>query len=358
MKQKYYRLDRIKKANADYNLLIGERSNGKSYAVKENSLIDAWNDSGMFIYLRRWQLETKANIVESYFADAPITSITNGTCNCVSVYRNECFFSNMDENGTITRVKKCGRVLYLSGAEHYKSMSFPNFNNIIFEEFMTNGGYLYNEVRLLFDIVSTVARRRSIKVWLIGNTISRLCPYFSEWELYNIPKQEQGTIEIYERQTDQIDEHGNPVIVKIAVELCENSGNNSKMFFGNSQKMITNGAWETKPQPHLPKKYIEYTRLYSILVEHSNFAYIAEVLRDNENSNLLLYVYPFTYKSKKPLRVISQNFTSSPFTTPRLTELCTGDIIVNKLIGRGKICFSDNLTGSEFLSILKEKGGL
>lgn len=355
MKQKYYRLDRIKKIDAEYNILLGERSNGKSYAVKENALIESWNDGELFIYLRRWQLETKANIVESYFTDAPVTAITSGKCNCISVYRNECFFANMDESGAITRVKKCGRVMYLSGAEHYKSMSFPNFSNIIFEEFLTNGGYLYNETKLLFDVVSTVARRRSIKVWLIGNTISRLCPYFSEWDLRNIPKQQQGTIEVYEHHTDQMDDNGQPIIIKIAVEFCENSGNNSKMFFGNSQKMITSGAWETHPQPHLPKKYGEYKKLYSILLEHNNFAYIIDVLKDE---HLLLYVYPFTYKGKRPRRVISEKFTSDPLITPHLTELCKGDTIINELIARGKICYSDNLTGSEFLSILKEKGGL
>lgn len=355
MKQKYYSIDKIKKLDCEYNILLGERSNGKSYAVKQNALIEAWNDGILFVYLRRWQLETKANIVESYFSDAPVKAITSGKCNCISVYRNECFFANMDDSGTITRIKKCGRVMYLSGAEHYKSMSFPNYGNIIFEEFITDGGYLYDETKLLFGLVSTVARRKKIKVWMIGNTISRLCPYFSEWELKNIPKQEQGTIEIYERYTNQIDENGNQIVIKIAVEFCENSGNNSKMFFGASQQMITNGAWETHPQPHLPKKYNEYEKLYSVLVEYNNLSYIIDVLKDD---NLLLYVYPFTHKNKSPKRIVTEKFSDSPFTTPLLTELCKGDKIILDLIKRGKICFSDNLTGSEFLSILKEKGGL
>ena len=34
MKQKFYRLTNIEKKNAQYNILLGERSNGKSYAVK------------------------------------------------------------------------------------------------------------------------------------------------------------------------------------------------------------------------------------------------------------------------------------------------------------------------------------
>lgn len=41
-KQKYYSLKRILKENAEYNLLLGERSNGKSYATKEHCVRKAY----------------------------------------------------------------------------------------------------------------------------------------------------------------------------------------------------------------------------------------------------------------------------------------------------------------------------
>ena len=70
MKQKFYRLTNIEKKNAQYNILLGERSNGKSYAVKEKCLIEAWNDPDKkFILLRRWDLEIKPNLSEAYFKD-------------------------------------------------------------------------------------------------------------------------------------------------------------------------------------------------------------------------------------------------------------------------------------------------
>ena len=43
MKKKYYRLDSILKTNAEYLMLLGMRSNGKSYAVKEFLLEKAFN---------------------------------------------------------------------------------------------------------------------------------------------------------------------------------------------------------------------------------------------------------------------------------------------------------------------------
>ena len=37
-KRKYYSLDAIKKKNATYNVIFGERSNGKTYALLQNGV--------------------------------------------------------------------------------------------------------------------------------------------------------------------------------------------------------------------------------------------------------------------------------------------------------------------------------
>ena len=43
-KQTFYRLEKLNDtmSDANYRLLLGERSNGKSFAVKERGLIKAW----------------------------------------------------------------------------------------------------------------------------------------------------------------------------------------------------------------------------------------------------------------------------------------------------------------------------
>ena len=48
-KQKFYRLTEILKHNAQYNLLLGERSNGKSYSVKEYCVEKAYNNDELYI---------------------------------------------------------------------------------------------------------------------------------------------------------------------------------------------------------------------------------------------------------------------------------------------------------------------
>ena len=68
-KQKYYRLTNILKTNAQYLILLGERSNGKAYAVKEFVLEDYFKNGHEFAYIRRWREEIKSASIEQYFED-------------------------------------------------------------------------------------------------------------------------------------------------------------------------------------------------------------------------------------------------------------------------------------------------
>lgn len=355
MKQKYYRVEKIKKLNAQYNMLLGERSNGKSYAVKEDVLAEAWNEGIMFAYLRRWQVDLKQISVEAYFADAPVKAITGGECNAVTLYRSVLYFSNIDEEGNVERVKACGRALYLSGAVHYKSQAFPNYGNIIFEEFATVHGYLPDELTYFDSIVSTVARREGIRVWMVANTVSRICPYFQEWQLVNIPNQKQGTIDVYHYTTDQFNEDGTPVIVDIAVEFCENSGNNSKMFFGARSKAITTGSWDCKAMPKLPDGYDKFENGYNILISRKGFNYIGEVLIHKESQKVFFFVHPAgKNRNRWPMRQIVEEITAEVGQTYIWEELTRGDVIAKQLVRAKAVVYSDNLTGTEFEEVVKE----
>lgn len=355
-KQRYYRLNRILEHDAEYNILLGERSNGKSYAVKERLLTKAFDNGNKFIYLRRWQLEVKPSSVEAYFSDMPIESITKGKSNTVVVNRGRIYLARfVDETNELKDKIHVGYVMYLSGETHFKSLAYPDVTDIVFEEFVTNDTYLNDECTKLMSLVSTVARRRKIKVWMIGNTISRLNPYFYEWDLRNVPQQEQGTIDLYRFHTDQIDDDGQNVVVLIAVEFCENSGKNSKMFFGKTSEMITNGVWESKEYPHLEHSRSEYEKLYAMAVSHMGLSVTVELLK-HATDGYILHVHP---KSKIDVkRQITTAFNTSPYYTPKLTPLTYGDELIIELYNRNKITFSDNLTGSDFEAIIKAKGGL
>lgn len=373
MKQKFYDITNLLKQKAQYNLLLGERSNGKSYQCKYMPLWEAYHgcdyltfrETGKMIpkkrsqlgYLRRWREEIKKNDIIAYFADAPIEAITNGEYSGITVYQQDIFLTRIDEKtGLEVRGKKIGRAFCLTGETHYKSLAFPEIGNVIFEEFITKSGYLPKEVDTLTSLISTIARRDEIRVLMVGNTLSRLCPYFDEWQLVNVKKQKQGTIDIYRCMTTQYNEDGSPIVVNIAVEYCENSGSNSKMFFGNNSKMITSGVWESEVFPHLQGRLNDYECYYQILYKYSSFAFVITLLVD-DGRKPFLYIMPDTKtERKRPKRIVSQDFTTDKYTTLYLTNLTKYDTLVLELLEQKKVVFSDNLTGTEFYQIKKERG--
>lgn len=361
MPQKYYRLTNILKSNAQYNFLIGERSNGKSYAVKEKALKDAIKKDKIFVLLRRWQLETKTAMIEQYFDDMTtvIEKITNGEYNAIYCYRGEIRLALTDCGTVVAKGNLIGYVAYLSGASHFKStLQNPKIYNVIYEEVITNEGYLDDEPNRLLNFISTVLRRRNGQVFLIGNTLSRLCPYYRAWGLIKTKTQTQGSIEIYEKVTDQKDDNGDIIVIKIAVEYCENSGNNTKMIFGN--KAITHGAFETRPMAKLPKEFRKnYLSVYKVAFHFEDFKYIAEIREIemlNKNRRQIIFVYPFTGE-REPVRVVTDNadeILSSKFASSRLDKLTKGDIMLLYLLDMKAVAYSDDLTGTEFQTIIKK----
>lgn len=355
MKQKYYSTVNIKKTNSDYNIILGERSNGKSYAVKHDCISDAYKDKNKkFIYLRRWDLEIKQNLIDQYFADANIPLITNGEYEHVIAFHGGIFLANADDKGKFIKGVQIGYARALSMEEHYTSGIYTDCSNVIFEEFISRTAYLPNEPQKLQQFISTIARRNKIKIWMIGNTISRLCPYFSEWELRNVPRQKQGTIEIYEHKTDQLDEKGNSITIRIAVEYAENSGNNSKMFFGSSSKMITSGIWQSEEKQHIIGKETDYNKMYEVIIEFSDFKFYAQFLIHKTTNNCIWFISPKTTEIQKNTRIISDKLYNSVFATRGFIPISKNEVIAFDYLKQGKICYSDNLTGSDFEVCLKQ----
>ena len=53
--KKYYSLKNILEYNASYNLIVGKRSNGKSYACLYKGLERYFNEGKQIAYIRRWR---------------------------------------------------------------------------------------------------------------------------------------------------------------------------------------------------------------------------------------------------------------------------------------------------------------
>lgn len=355
MKKKYIDLSKFEKKGFPYSIVIGGRSSGKSYWIKRHCIDQAFRDpQHKFVYLRRYQIEAKAVDVEAYFRDAPVAEITNGTYTKVIVYRGTIFLGSVDpETGKNIRGAVVGYIAYLSNEVHFKSQNFNDVQEVIYEEFLTDQGYLYREPEKLQSLISTIARRRKIRIWLIGNTITRVCPYFKEYGIERkLLEMKPGQIAVCEHKTDQVNEDGEPVVIRIGIYYTEQPDNTSQMFFGAFSKMTTGGVWQTREYPHLPYHYRDCQKAYNVILKHDSFLFNMEIVR-SPKAEYMIFIHPHTGKMENQ-RILDKDPDPSPLVSVALDPRRRGDRLMKHLYDCGKVFYSDNLTGADFEGVMKE----
>ena len=312
---KYYSLNKILKTNSTYNIIFGERSNGKTYSVLKHSIEEYFKTGGQFAIVRRWKEDITGRRASDIFSalnvNNEIEKISNGEFKAITYFAGKFYLCNFDEHGkTIYNIDTdcIGYVFALSDMEHNKSISYPKITTILFDEFITKFTYLQDEFVLFMNTISTIVRQRTnVTIFMLGNTVNKYCPYFQEMGLNHILEMKQGSIDIYT--------YGNSEL-KVAVEYCSSTQSNKKnnfYFAFNNPKleMITSGAWELDIYPHLPIKYkpkdIVFTyfiifndNIYQceiISVEGELFTYIHEKTTPIQDENLdLIYTLDYNYK--------------------------------------------------------------
>ena len=373
-KRVYYNIDSLDKLGATINILYGERSNGKSYQLKhkkgilpylknstsysrryydkEKIIEDNIKAGTRFILLRRNKEEVSSEKVEQYLNDIDIMSLTNDEYNCFSVYKKAIYLSKYDnDTGKTKRYEKIGYVMALSTEQNYAGASYLDVHDIIFEEFMTRTVYLSNEPDKLMNLYSTIDRKRgTTRLWLVGNSISRVCPYLEDWGLMEIIRNlKQGDIKTKWISTNSTDDEGRDVEVLLAIEYCRSTGNSS-FAIGKHADMLNKGDWQSDPQPHLSESYNNYKMLFRIGFQYQSFKFIGEYLMDKD-SNTLWFIYPYNREFKKNLIVFSDIIKESNYWQKDIyNPTFKNDNIRNILstFKESKIFYATDLVGTDF----------
>lgn len=136
VKQVHYDISNILKTNANFFLIWGEKSNGKSYQVKHLAIENYLKTGNRFILMRRWREDISTLWIEQYFNDVDVKKLTKGKYNIIVVYKKTLYFANVNEDGKAIRGEKIGYVMALSTEQHMSGASFLDVDMIIFEEFM------------------------------------------------------------------------------------------------------------------------------------------------------------------------------------------------------------------------------
>lgn len=335
-KIKHYSIDEISERGSNVNLIYGERSGGKSYQAKHKKAINRFlNDTleyfddyknpgniikkcikkkSRFIYLRRWKEEVNSFTISQYFADVDIAALTNNEYDTIEYYRKKIYLAKFLENGKIQKGEFIGYATALSVEQNFAGLSFLDVTDIIFEEFMSRSGYLAQEPTKLLNFYSTIDRKRgTTKLWLLGNTITKICPYLIDWGLTHIVKnQKQGTIESVWLSTGDFDENNNEIKVKLSIEYCNDTGTTS-FIFGEHKKMLNSGSWQTDIQPKLKKSLKEYKTRFVCGFYYKSFKFLGRLLYDKEEKSLIWFIQPYKKEFKKKLIIFSDIISTSVY---------------------------------------------
>lgn len=286
MRMKFYSLKNILEKNAQYNLIIGERSNGKTYACLDYMIKRYFETGEQGAIIRRWQDDIRgaraANMFNGHVDNDLIRKYSKGKFTTIYYYSGAWYMANYDEElkKYVPEQNPFCYAFAISTAEHNKSVSYPNITTIVFDEFLTRGTYITDEFVQYMNLLSTIIRNRNnVKIFMLGNTVNKYSPYFAEMGLTHIQKMEKGKIDVY-----TYGESG----LRVAVEFSDNPNKSkpSDLYFAfNNPKlqMITSGAWELDIYPHLPMKYdVKNIKYVFYIIFDSNVLECEIIVKDKQ----------------------------------------------------------------------------
>lgn len=286
-KSEFYQLDSILKKNATYNMIIGERSNGKTYSVLEKVIHDFIEKGDKFAYVRRWREDVigrrATEVWNGINENNVVRTASNNEYEGVTYRNGKYFLCNYDDEGKPIyneELDTLGFTFALSMQEHDKGVTYPNVKTILFDEFMTRGTYLPDEFMLFMNTLSTIIRRADdVTIFMLANTVNKYCPYFTEMGLNHVLDMKQGTIDVYGYGESKM---------TVAVEYCSSmkkvKKNNFYFAFNNPKlEMITGGAWELDIYPHCPIKYKPKNIDFIYFICFNDFIYQCECVSIDDN---------------------------------------------------------------------------
>ena len=348
-KPQYYSLSAILEKNADYNIIFGERSNGKTYACLAYMIINYVQTGEQSAYVRRWREDLRGKRAESLFAghvaNGFVSQVTNGKYNEVFYLSGKWFLSYYDSNKgkRFPDDKPFCYGFCLSEQEHDKSTSYPMITTVVFDEFITRRYYLPDEFMLFMNVLSTIIRNRSnVRVFMLGNTVNKFCPYFGEMGLNSIQSMPQGNIDLY-----RFGEDGATVAVEYCDTLEKEKPSNKYFCFGNEAlQMITGGKWELAVYPHLPKKYKPKDVLFTYFIEFNGTVLQANIIQVDDECFTYIHAKTTPIKDTDNSLIYSLTMNGKPNYKRKLISSATElEAKVARFFAIDKVFYQNNEIG-------------
>lgn len=359
-KPHYYNIAHLLKDYPDafYYMAFGERSNGKTYSALDYALENYFKHGEQFAYIRRFGEDVKRKnlltLLSAHVENNRVSSLSEGKYSLVDYTAGKFIAYNYSEdNGKIQKdIQPMGYAFDLNAMEHHKSTSYPKVTTIIFDEFLSRQGYLTNEFVLFMNTLSTIIRdRMNVKIFMIGNTVNKYCPYFSEMGLNHVKDQKPGSVDVYTYA-----DTGLKVVVEYCDPMAKRGGKSSDIYFAfdNPQlKMITSGSWEIAIYPHLNIRYRPKDVVANFFIEFDEALLHGEIICIDNMS--FIFIHPKTTPIKDENNDIV--YTNRPneklnYRVGISNQRDAMSQLIARFILENRIFYSDNETGEVFRNYL------
>lgn len=222
-------------------MIIGERSNGKTYSVKEHCLNKFISNNGKFMYLRRRKEHKTRKYMQKLFSD--INDNYLDKLGLIKYTNDFGFYVTDDLDDSPENRTTIGYCTSIEECYDMKGIPFNEITTIFFDEFLEYGSPIEDEIAKFLHIISTIVRKRdNVEVFMVANTVTKFSPYFDLFGI-DIKKIKQGEIYYFK--------HANGV--SGAIEYCASKNiidgkkiSNKYIGFDNNATadMILYGQWE------------------------------------------------------------------------------------------------------------------
>ena len=151
-KMKFYNVKSLitKIPDAHYYMIIGERSNGKTYSILNYMLERYFTYGEEFVYIRRFDEDIKykrgSKVFDNLINNKVIEKLSHGEWDSVYYYASNWYLKKTNKQNpkeSVISDTPFAYALSLSSEEHDKSISYPRVKNIFFEEFLSRKNYFY-----------------------------------------------------------------------------------------------------------------------------------------------------------------------------------------------------------------------
>ena len=179
-------------------ITVGRRGAGKTHSCLKEALIHAIREQGLFVYVRRVTTEITSRNLNKVFTnvirDPDVLEVIKGSDwagydRYIIAAKSETFYlCGIGSDNSMVWLTEVGTATCISMAEHFKGGTYPDYDRVIFDEFISEHHYIYGdkEPDEFQKITGTVGRKpadgsysKEVITYLCGNPDNSIeaCPY-------------------------------------------------------------------------------------------------------------------------------------------------------------------------------------